>query len=306
MKIGFLGLGKMGAGMVQRLCNAGHEVVGYDPYLQRSNIEGISKGLEIVECVEDLVSSVKNESAVCVWLMVPAGDIVDTTVSMLVKVLPEHSIIVDGGNSNYKRSIKNDELCRSHKMHFVDVGTSGGVWGLQNGFCMMVGCERKVFGLIEPLFMALSGKNDAGVHSYAHVGDCGSGHYAKMVHNAIEYALMQSYGEGIDLLHNGPYSYDLHSVLSLWNNGSVIRSWLLQLGEKMLVEDGTLDSLVGEIADSGTGKWSVEEALDRSIPIPVISAALFNRYRSRRSNSIADRFIAGLRRAFGGHAIVKK
>lgn len=306
MKIGFLGLGKMGSGMVKRLCDSGHEVVGFDPYLQKENIVNIKSGLSIAQNLNNLVDSLGSEARVCIWLMLPAGDITDSTVLDLTNILPKSSIIVDGGNSNYKRSCKNYELCKSKEISFIDVGTSGGVWGQENGFCMMVGGDESSFLVIEPLLKSFSGKNNKDVHSYSYLGQSGSGHYAKMIHNAIEYALMQSYGEGLDLLKNGPYDYDLKKVLSLWNNGSVIRSWLLELGELMFEQDKNLDNLVGEIADSGTGKWSIEEALDRSIPIPVITASLFNRYRSRRSNSISDRFIAGLRRAFGGHATVKK
>lgn len=301
MKIGFFGLGKMGVGMVSRILNDGHSVVGFDPYVDKNLISSLPSNFTLAQSEDELVKNVSEESVSCVWLMVPAGDIVDQCVDKLLNKLPANSIIVDGGNSNYQRSVANNNKCKDKNISFVDVGTSGGVWGLQNGFCLMVGGLKDSFDKIEPILKSLATEK-----GYAYLGDSGAGHYSKMVHNAIEYAMMQSYGEGVDLLENGPYQYDLHKLMKLWNHGSVIRSWLLELGEKMLDSDPKLDSLVGEIADSGTGKWSVEEALDRGIPIPVIAASLFNRYRSRRQNSISDRFIAGLRKAFGGHAVVKK
>lgn len=301
MKIGFFGLGRMGAGMVGRVVQSGHEVVGYDINTFDGAEAKFGSNFKLATSIDELLSQLQAEPVTIVWLMVPAGEITNSCVSNLIQKLPANSILVDGGNSNFNDSKRNYLSAKEKRIRFIDVGTSGGVWGLKNGFCLMVGGDKSAFDILEPIFAALGQKN-----SYSYVGESGAGHYAKMVHNAIEYALMQSYGEGIDLLENGPYEYDLKNVVSIWNQGSVIRSWLLELGEKMLSEDPKLNTITGEIADSGTGRWSVEEALKSGIPIPLISTAVFNRFRSKRENSLSDRFIAGLRKAFGGHAVVGK
>ncbi|HMO16606.1 MAG TPA: decarboxylating 6-phosphogluconate dehydrogenase [Oligoflexia bacterium] len=306
MKIGYVGLGRMGQGMVSRMVQGGISVVGYDrsPDLSIDSALLSSGKFSKASSIRDLVSKVESHSdRTLVWLMVPAGDAVDSCISELIPCLSAGDIIVDGGNSNFRDSIRRAKTCEenpSKPIHFVDVGTSGGIWGQAMGFCLMVGGRKDDFDYIEPVFKLISAEG-----GYSYMGDVGSGHYVKMVHNAVEYGLMQSYAEGVDLLNHGPYKLPLDEVVRVWNRGGVVRSWLLELAEKMLEEDPELNSLEGIIDDSGTGRWALEEALQAKIPVPVLSNALFARFRSKRSNTISDRFVAGLRKAFGGHAVVK-
>ncbi len=298
MEVGFVGLGKMGANMVLRLLGGGHRVVGYS--LQYDPSLGIEEaGGEVVSSLEVMIERLATPRVI--WLMVPAGEAVDATIDLLLPKLSPGDILVDGGNSLYKDSVRRWERLREHKIEFVDCGTSGGVWGLKQGYCLMVGASQEAFARIEPLLKTLAPEN-----GYLHAGPSGAGHYAKMIHNGIEYGLMQAYAEGFDVLANAPYDFDLAKLTNLWNQGAVIRSWLLELVGRMFVDDPKLEQLEGYVRDSGSGRWTVQEALDRDVPTPAITAALQVRIRSRRENTFSDRFLAALRNQFGGHDVKKR
>lgn len=298
MEVGFVGLGKMGANMVLRLLGGGHRVVGYS--LQYDSSLGIEEaGGEVVSSLDVMIERLTAPRVI--WLMVPAGEAVDATIDLLLPKLSAGDILVDGGNSLYKDSVRRWERLREHKIEFVDCGTSGGVWGLKQGYCLMVGASTDAFKQIEPLLKTLAPEN-----GYLHAGPSGAGHYAKMIHNGIEYGLMQAYAEGFDVLANAPYDFDLAKLTNLWNQGAVIRSWLLELVGRMFAFDPRLEQLEGYVRDSGSGRWTVQEALDRDVPTPAITAALQVRIRSRRENTFSDRFLAALRNQFGGHDVKKR
>ena len=298
MEVGFIGLGKMGANMVLRLLGGGHRVVGYSLEYDRSL--GIEEaGGEVVSSIEAMLEKIATPRAI--WLMVPAGEAVDATIDLLLPKLQAGDVLIDGGNSLYKDSVRRWERLSAQQIEYVDCGTSGGVWGLQQGYCLMVGATNEAFARIEPLLKTL-----APVDGYLHAGPSGAGHYAKMIHNGIEYGLMQAYAEGFDVLANAPYDFDLAKLTHLWNQGAVIRSWLLELVERMFANDPKLDLLEGYVRDSGSGRWTVQEALDRDVPTPAITAALQVRIRSRRENTFSDRFLAALRNQFGGHEVKKR
>ncbi len=298
MEVGFVGLGKMGANMVLRLLGGGHRVVGYS--LQYDSSLGIEEaGGEVVSSLDVMLERLATPRVI--WLMVPAGEAVDATIDLLLPKLAPGDILVDGGNSLYKDSVRRWERLREHKIEFVDCGTSGGVWGLKQGYCLMVGASAEAFAQIEPLLKTLAPEN-----GYLHAGPSGAGHYAKMIHNGIEYGLMQAYAEGFDVLANAPYDFDLAKLTALWNQGAVIRSWLLELVGRMFDGDPRLEQLEGYVRDSGSGRWTVQEALDRDVPTPAITAALQVRIRSRRENTFSDRFLAALRNQFGGHDVKKR
>jgi len=276
----------MGSGIAGRLRRAGHEVVGYDT---DPAITGIGS-------LEALVAALQPPRAV--WVMVPAGAPTQTTLHVLAQLLDAGDIVIEGGNSNYHDSSRRAEELATSGIMMLDCGTSGGVWGLERGFCLMTGGPREAFERVEPLLAALAPPD-----GYAHLGPSGAGHFAKMVHNGIEYGLLQAYAEGFQLLQASRFEYDLGRVASLWNHGSVIESWLLALAGRAFKKDAGLDDLHGYVNDSGEGRWTVEEAVSHAVPMPAISAALFARFASREEDSFAMRFIAALRNEFGGHAV---
>ncbi len=298
MKIGMVGLGRMGAGMVRRLIKGKHRVVVFDrdPAQVRRLAAG---GAAAAKTLEGLVGQLKAPRVI--WLMVPAGNPTQQVIDRLVVLLQRGDIVVDGGNSFYKESIRRAEQLKRRGIRFVDAGTSGGVWGLEIGYCLMVGGEKAPVKHLEPVLKTLA--PDKGCW---HVGPSGAGHFVKMVHNGIEYGLLQAYAEGFALLNASPFRLDLPAIASLWSRGSVIRSWLLDLAERALKKDPRLSAVQGYVEDSGEGRWTVQEAIERAVPAPAITAALFARFRSRQREEFGDKLIAALRREFGGHAVRKK
>jgi 6-phosphogluconate dehydrogenase len=297
MQIGFVGLGKMGLNMVTRLARGGHDVVVYDrspDAVARAETAG-ARG---VASLDALVAALTPPRAA--WVMVPAGEPTESTVTALGALLSPGDVIIDGGNSNFRDDVRRATALAPRQVHYVDAGTSGGIWGLKEGYCLMVGGDAAICNRLEPVFLTLAPPD-----GYLHVGGTGAGHYVKMIHNGIEYGLMQAYAEGFELMHQSPYGIDLGRVAALWNHGSVVRSWLLELGARALAEDPGLDSLKGYVEDSGEGRWTLQEAIDRSVPMPVLTAALFTRFRSRQDNPFAERMLAALRNQFGGHAVKK-
>jgi 6-phosphogluconate dehydrogenase len=297
MELGMIGLGRMGANMTERLVMGGHRVISFD-----RSPEAIQRVVDIgavgAHSLADFVKQLALPRAI--WLMVPSGDPVDQTIEQLLPSLSKGDILVDGGNSNYKDSIRRAEKLKQQSMHFVDAGTSGGIWGLKNGYCMMVGGEKKIVERLEPIFTTLAPKD-----GYLHVGPNGAGHFVKMIHNGIEYGMLQAYGEGFELLKASRFDLDLEKISHLWNQGSVVRSWLLELAESAFEKDPKLASIKGYVEDSGEGRWTVEEAIERSVPAPVLMLSLFARFASRQEDSFAAKVIAALRNEFGGHAVKK-
>ena len=295
MRIGFIGLGRMGANMVRRLLRDGHQIVAYNRTPEKTR-EIAGEGAEPAFSLDELVAKLDPPRAV--WSMVPAGDATEAQIEELVERLSPGDTIVDGGNSNFHDSRRRHARCAEQKIHFVDAGVSGGIWGLANGFCLMVGGEPEPVGRLEPIFRSL-----APVDGYLHVGGPGAGHYVKMVHNGIEYGLMQAYAEGFEILHASDYQLDLPAIAKLWNHGSVVRSWLLELAERALGRDPELSGIRGWVADSGEGRWTVFESIDKDVPAPVIVLSLLMRFRSRQEDSYAAKVLAALRNEFGGHAV---
>jgi len=299
MRIGFIGLGRMGMNMVQRLVNSGHEVVAYARTADTVR-KAEEKGAIGAKSFQDVSDKLKKPRII--WLMVPAGDATEETINKAASFLEEGDILIDGGNSFYKDSIRRAEALKKRKIFFIDVGTSGGIWGLKTGYCLMIGGDNDAFRSVEPLFKALSPEN-----GYAHVGPNGAGHFIKMVHNGIEYALLQGYAEGFEILHaKKEFNLDLQKIANLWNQGSVIRSWLLELAENSFNNDPGLSSIKGFVEDSGEGRWTVAEAIELDIPAPAITLSLLERFRSRQDESFSAKVIAALRNEFGGHAVKKK
>ena len=299
MRIGMIGLGKMGANMTQRLLKGGHEVVAFD-LSETSRKEAEAHGATPAATLEELVSLLAPPRVA--WVMVPAGAPTNDTISRLSQLLDGGDIVVDGGNSNYQEGITIAADLARREIRFIDAGVSGGVWGLENGYCLMVGGSRDAVGVVEPAFRTLAPED-----GYAHVGPVGAGHFVKMVHNGIEYGLMQSYAEGFELMHAATeFDLDLHEIASIWRYGSVVRSWLLDLAERALAPGAGFEHVRGVVADSGEGRWTVEEAVNRAVPLPVITASLFARFASRQEESFAARLNAALRNQFGGHALVEK
>jgi 6-phosphogluconate dehydrogenase len=295
MQIGFVGLGRMGGNMVTRLLRGGHSIVAYDPAeAARAAVEkGGAKG---VTSLRDLVGALAAPRAV--WVMVPAGAPTESTVEELATLLSSGDIIIDGGNSKWTDDQRRAGILKPRGIKYVDAGTSGGIWGLENGYCMMVGGDKDVVAHLTPVFTTLAPPD-----GFLHTGGVGSGHYVKMIHNGIEYAMMQAYAEGFELMSESEYGLDLPRIAHLWNQGSVVRSWLLELAASALAQDPKLAGLKAYVEDSGEGRWTVEDAVNKAVPAPTITAALFARFRSRRDNSFADRMLAALRNAFGGHAV---
>ncbi|MCL4476899.1 MAG: decarboxylating 6-phosphogluconate dehydrogenase [Nitrospirae bacterium] len=298
MKIGFVGLGKMGGNMVKRLLKGGHAIVAFAPS-KESREEAERNGARTVGSLKEVVERL--ESPRVVWLMVPAGKVTGEVIGALIPLLEKGDILVDGGNSFYKDSIARAEHLRTKGISFLDVGTSGGIWGLREGYCLMIGGEKDAFKRIKPALKDLAPEN-----GYAHVGPSGSGHFVKMVHNAVEYAMLEAYGEGFELMHaKKEFGLDLGKISELWNHGSVVRSWLLELSVNVFRQDPSLESVRGYVEDTGEGRWAVMEAIEESMPAPVITLSLLQRFRSRQETSFSAKMIAALRGQFGGHEIRK-
>ncbi len=297
MQLGFVGLGRMGLNMVTRLVRGGHQVVAYD-----RSVEAVARaeaaGARGASSLDALVAALTAPRAV--WVMVPAGDPTESTVSALAGLLTPDDAIIDGGNTNFHDDVRRAQALSAKRLNYVDAGTSGGIWGLQEGYCLMVGGKADVCKRLEPILLTL-----APAGGYLHVGDHGAGHYVKMIHNGIEYGLMQAYAEGFELMHESPYKVDLGAVAALWNHGSVVRSWLLELAASALAEDRDLADLQGYVEDSGEGRWTLQEGIERGVPLPALTAAVFTRFRSRENNPFAERLLAALRNQFGGHAVKK-
>jgi 6-phosphogluconate dehydrogenase len=285
----------MGLNMVTRLTRGGHQIVAFDRSAS-AVAQAAAAGAAGVGSLEDLVRALTPPRAV--WIMVPSGAATESTVDALGGLLAADDVIIDGGNTNFHDDVRRAKTLAERQVHYVDAGTSGGIWGLAEGYCLMVGGEAGVCQRLEPIFLTL-----APPHGYLRVGDHGAGHYVKMIHNGIEYGMMQAYAEGFELMHASEYRVDLAAVAALWNHGSVVRSWLLELTARALSEDGDLATLEGYVEDSGEGRWTLTEGIDRAVPLPVLTAALFTRFRSRENNPFSERLLAALRNQFGGHAV---
>lgn len=296
MQIAMVGLGRMGMNMARRLLRDGHQVVAYNRTPARTR-EFMQEGAQGCFSLAELVETLALPRAV--WLMLPAGQAVDVHITELAILLAPGDIIIEGGNSHYKDALRRAELLGKRQIHYIDAGVSGGIWGLSVGYCLMIGGESKIVRHLEPVFTSL-----APPEGYLHCGPAGAGHFVKMVHNGIEYGMMQAYGEGFALLEASPYGKELNyaELAHLWNQGSVIRSWLLELLEGAFANDPKLDELLGYVEDSGEGRWGVQAAVDFGVAAPVLALALFQRFQSRQPNSFANRVLAALRREFGGHA----
>ena len=301
MELGMIGLGRMGANMAERLVKGGHRVVGFDPNPEaRSQVE--AKGVESATSLELLVAALKTPRTL--WMMVPSGSITDGTVTALLPLLAAGDVLIDGGNSNYKDTLRRSLAAADRKIDYVDCGTSGGVWGLAEGYSMMVGGDEAVVARLKPVFETLAPTPKLG---WGRVGPVGSGHFSKMIHNGIEYGLMQAYAEGFSILqHKREFGLDLHQIAEIWRYGSVVRSWLLDLTSDALGKNPTMQGIAPYVADSGEGRWTVDEAIDLDVPAPVITLSLLERLRSRDTESFSDKLLAAMRNQFGGHEIKKE
>ncbi|HTC25159.1 MAG TPA: decarboxylating 6-phosphogluconate dehydrogenase [Gemmatimonadales bacterium] len=296
MQLAMIGLGRMGGNMVQRLLQGGHQVVVFDRSADAIKAH-VAMGAKGATDLADLCRQLGGPRVV--WVMVPAGAAVETTLEQLLPGLSAGDIIIDGGNSNFKDSIRRAAWLEGKGLEFIDAGTSGGIWGLTVGYCLMIGASKQAFSRCEPIFRTL-----APVDGYAHVGPPGSGHYVKMIHNGIEYGMLQAYAEGYEILHaSKDFKLDLHQISAVWNRGSVVRSWLNELAERAFAKDPGLGALKGYVEDSGEGRWTVQEAIDLDVPAPVITLSLLARFRSRQADSFGAKVIAALRNEFGGHAV---
>jgi len=297
MRLGMVGLGKMGGNMVERLLGGGHEVVVYDLDAELTRKVGSAEGAGAVFSLEEMAQALQAPRVV--WVMVPAGAPTESTLAKLAGQMQPGDVLIDGGNSNFHDSKRRAAELGARGIHFVDAGTSGGVWGLKVGYCLMVGGPPEGVAICEPAFRTLAPEN-----GYLHVGPSGAGHYTKMVHNGIEYGLLQAYAEGFEILHTSEFKLDLHAIAGLWNHGSVVRSWLLELLELAYAAEGQeLEAIKGWVADSGEGRWTVQAAIDQNVPATIIAESLFARFRSRQEQSYAAQVIAALRNQFGGHAV---
>ncbi len=298
MELGMIGLGRMGGNMVQRLLQGGHRVVAYDRD-QEAVKASEAAGAVGADSPEGLVGLLTPPRAV--WIMVPVGDATEATIDSLIPLLSPGDVIMDGGNSNYKDTVRRGEKLREKGFHFMDVGTSGGIWGLKEGYGLMIGGEEEVFKLLEPLFQTLAPAPDKG---YGYVGPTGAGHYVKMVHNGVEYGLMEAYAEGFELLEaKQEFNLDLAQIAEMWRYGTVVRSWLLDLAAEALREDPSLEGLEAYVEDTGEGRWAVQESIELAVPAPVIALSLQSRFRSRQGRPFGPRLLAALRNQFGGHAV---
>ncbi|AOY64390.1 phosphogluconate dehydrogenase (NAD(+)-dependent, decarboxylating) [Xanthomonas citri pv. glycines] len=299
MELGMVGLGRMGANMAERLVNGGHRVHGYDPGAN-ARTSAQAKGIVTADALAALVSALPRPRVV--WLMVPAGKIVDDTLAQLLPLLQAGDIVIDGGNSYYKDSQRRAALLQASGIAFVDCGTSGGIWGLQEGYSLMVGGDEAAVTGLHPILATLAPAPDKG---WGRVGPSGAGHFTKMVHNGIEYGMMQAYAEGFALMqHKADFALDLHQVAEIWRDGSVVRSWLLDLTADALTHNPTMAGIAPFVADSGEGRWTVAEAIDLEVSAPVITLSLMERLRSRDKDSFTDKLLAAMRNQFGGHAVM--
>ena len=296
MRLAMIGLGRMGGNMVERLLRGNHEVVVFDPNAD-AVAAAVKNGAHAATDLGDLCRQL--EAPRIVWVMVPAGAPTESTIDTLATMLQPGDIVIDGGNSNFRDSMARAAKLQAHGIQFIDAGTSGGIWGLTVGYCLMIGATESAFATCEPIFATLAPPN-----GYARMGDPGSGHYVKMVHNGIEYGIMQAYAEGYEILHaSKDFQLDLHRIAGLWNQGSVVRSWLNELAERAFSNDADLTELRGYVDDSGEGRWTVDEAMKLDVPAPVITLSLLMRLRSRQAESFSAKVIAALRNEFGGHAV---
>jgi 6-phosphogluconate dehydrogenase len=295
MRIGFIGLGRMGGNMVRRLLRDKHEIVAYNRTVEKTK-EIAGEGADGAYSIAELVGKLEKPRAV--WIMVPAGDATEAQIEELLEHLEPGDTIIDGGNTNFHDDQRRHPELKKKGIDYIDAGVSGGIWGLANGFCLMVGGDPEPVKRLEPVFLSLAPKD-----GYLHVGGPGAGHYVKMVHNGIEYGLMQAYAEGFEIMHASDYRLDLEAISKLWNHGSVVRSWLLELAERAFAGDQDLKHLKGWVADSGEGRWTVQEAIDKDVPVPVITLSLLTRFRSRQEDSYGAKVLAALRNEFGGHAV---
>jgi 6-phosphogluconate dehydrogenase len=286
MELGMIGLGRMGSGMTERLTEGGHDVKTYDPKVPST-----------ADSLEELAQQLEKPRAV--WMMIPAGKITEDTFEQLLGILDKGDTIVDGGNSNFHDSKRRYAQAQQKDINFIDVGVSGGIWGLEVGYCLMAGGDDEPVGRIEPILETLAPED-----GYAHVGPSGAGHFVKMIHNGIEYGLMQSYAEGFEIMDHSEYQLDMHQISGIWRYGSVVRSWLLELLHSAFEQHGShLDDIAPFVEDSGEGRWTITEAINENVPAPVISASLFARFASRDENKFSPKVVAALRNEFGGHAI---
>ncbi len=320
MQLGMIGLGRMGANMVQRLINGGHQCVVFD--LNQDNVNALKeKGATGADSLEDFVQKLDKPRAI--WTMVPAGAATEKTINSLADLLGPEDVIIDGGNSYFKDDVRRGKELLKKGIHYVDVGTSGGVWGVDRGYCLMYGGEKKVVDHLEPIFKTLAPgigdiertpgrefKKGTSEEGYLHCGPVGSGHYVKMVHNGIEYGLMQAYAEGFDIFRNATseelpeelrYDLNLDDIAELWRRGSVVSSWLLDLTAMALLEDTSLKNYSGFVQDSGEGRWTIQAAIEQAVPADVLSAALYTRFRSRQEHTFAEKILSAMRMKFGGH-----
>lgn len=300
MQVGIMGLGRMGMNMARRFLKGDHEVVVQNrtqEKVEQMEKEGAIGSISLADMVQKL------SPPRVFWMMLPAGDVVDDTIESLIPIISPGDIIIDGGNTNYKDDIRRAERLRKLGIHYLDAGVSGGIWGLEVGYCTMIGGDEVDFKYIEPLLKTLAPPD-----GYLYCGPTGSGHFVKMVHNGIEYGIMEAYGEGFEMLKSSPYGnqLDLGKVAHLWNQGSVVRSWLLELLESAFEKDPNLSGIKGYVDDSGEGRWTVQEAVDLGVSIPVIALSLFKRFQSRQDDLFSDKVLAALRNEFGGHSVVKK
>ena len=287
MQLGMIGLGRMGSGMTERLREGGHEVMSYDPNVEARTAASLDELKQQLDAPRPF------------WMMIPAGKITEDTFQQLLELADEGDTIVDGGNSNFRDSQRRYAEAQKRGLHYVDAGVSGGIWGLEVGFCLMVGGDDEPVKRLEPIFTTLAPEE-----GYAHVGPSGAGHFVKMVHNGIEYGLMQSYAEGFEIMDHSEFELDLHEISGIWRNGSVVRSWLLELLHAAFEQHGSqLDDIAPYVEDSGEGRWTINEAINENVPAPVIAASLFARFASRDEIKFSAKVAAALRQQFGGHAI---
>jgi 6-phosphogluconate dehydrogenase len=299
MELAIVGLGKMGMNMAKRLVRTGHKVVAYNRTLAKTD-DIVKEGALGAYALANLTEILTPPRVI--WLMLPAGSAVDEHLDQLKWLLSPEDIVIDGGNTHFKDDIRRQALLSERGIHFLDVGVSGGIWGLTEGYCLMIGGDPGIYNHLEPVFKSLAPED-----GYLYCGQTGAGHFVKMVHNAIEYGMMQAYAEGFDILDKSPYgsSLEYSNLCHLWNRGSVIRSWLLELAEASFLKDPKLSAIKGYVQDSGEGRWAVEQAMETGVPAYVTALSLFERFRSREQNSFANRVLAALRREFGGHAAVQ-
>ncbi len=298
MELGMIGLGRMGANMTERLVRGGHRVVGFDPK-EEARKRIADKGAESVASLEALTATLAPSRTL--WMMVPAGAITDTTINTLSPLLEAGDTLIDGGNSNYKDTLRRAKIAAEKQIHYVDSGTSGGVWGLDEGYSLMIGGDEAAVERLRPIFATLAPAPDRG---WGRVGPVGSGHFTKMIHNGIEYGLMQAYAEGFSVLqHKHEFGLDLHQIAEIWRYGSVVRSWLLDLVADALEKNPAMNGIAPYVEDSGEGRWTLNEAIELNVSTPVIALSLLERLRSRDADSFCDKLLAAMRNEFGGHAI---